>query len=185
MVGLGSLDHTLRHLDQPEAIQLREIRLPARAIDNRLSDLLRHGVVGKTFADRDRLPQQSDGHLASQRPQPQFARTDEGVIPQRPEFLERRIPRDQQPHLPPVLNGRPQQPHQLDELLLGLRFPPDDFFEPLEFIQTEQNAIPSGPLFELLQPIPRGFQRRIPQPSERVPLLRPSLLSHRFSQIAE
>ena len=61
-----------------------------------------------------------------------------------------------------MLNGRPQQPHQLDELLLGLRFLPDDFFEPLEFIQTEQNAIPSGPLFELFQPNPRGFQLRVP-----------------------
>ena len=47
MVGLGSLDHTLRHFDQPEAIQLREIRLPARAIDDRLGDFLRHGVVGE------------------------------------------------------------------------------------------------------------------------------------------
>ena len=78
---------------------------------------LSHGVVGKTVADRNRLPQQSDGHFASQRPQPQFARTDEGVIPQRPEFLERRIPRDQQSHSATVLNGRPQQPHQLHELL--------------------------------------------------------------------
>ena len=35
-----------------------------------------------------------------------------------------------------VLNGRSQQPHQLDELLLGLGSVPDDFFEPLELIQT-------------------------------------------------
>ena len=110
-------------------------------------------------------------------PQTQFARTDEGVIPQRSEFLERHIPRDQQPHSATVLNGRPQQPHQLDKVWLGLRFLPEDFFEPLEFIQTEQNAIPSGPMFELFQPIPRGFQRRVPQPSERVPVPRPSLLS--------
>ena len=46
MVGLGSLDRTLRHFDQPEAIQLREIRLPARALDDGLGDLLRHGVIG-------------------------------------------------------------------------------------------------------------------------------------------
>ena len=83
------------------------------------------------------MPQQSDGHFAIQQPHPQFARTDEGVIPQRPEFLERRIPRDQHPHSATVLNGRSQQPHQLDELLLGLWFFTDDFFEPLEFIQTK------------------------------------------------
>ena len=115
--------------DQPEARQLREIRLPARALDDRLGDFLRHGVIGKAFADEDRLPQQSDGYVAILRLQPQFARTDEGVIPQRPEFLERRIPRDQQPHSATVLNGRPQQPHQLDEWLLGLRFLSGDFFE--------------------------------------------------------
>ena len=120
MVGLGSLDRTLRHFDQPEAIQLREIRLPARALDDRLGDFLRHGVVEKTFADGDRLPQQSDGYVAIQRPQPQFARTDEGVIPQRPEFLERRIPCDQQPHSPTVLNGRPQQPYQLHDNFSGM-----------------------------------------------------------------
>ncbi|MEK6257478.1 MAG: hypothetical protein AABP62_02565 [Planctomycetota bacterium] len=100
------------------------------------------------------MPQQADGHLARQRPEPQFAGTDEAVIPQRPEFLKRRIPRDQQPHSASVLNGRPQQPHPLDELLLRLRFLPDDFFEPFELTQTQEYAIPSGPLFECFEPIP-------------------------------
>jgi hypothetical protein len=45
---------------------------------------------------------------------------------------------------------------------------PDDFFEPLELIQAQQHAIPSGPLFECVDPIPRGFQRRVPQSRQRL-----------------
>ena len=40
-----------------------------------------------------------------------------------------------------------------------LRYHADDFFEPLELIQTQQHALPSGPLCECFKPIPRGFQR--------------------------
>ena len=58
---------------------------------------------------------------------------------------------------------------------LRLRLLPDDFFEPLELIQTQQHAIPSEPLFECFEPISRGFQRRLSQPRQRLPLLRPSL----------
>ena len=103
------------------------------------SRLAKLGIEGHEIADLQRFgetfrPAKRRGRET--RAEREFARTDEAVIPQRSEFLERRIPRDQQPHSATVLNGRPQQPHQLDELLLRLRFLPDDFFEPLELIQT-------------------------------------------------
>lgn len=56
-----------------------------------------------------------------------------------------------------MLNGRSQQTHQSDKLLLRLGLLSDDFFERFKLIETEQNAVASGPLFERFEPIASGF----------------------------
>lgn len=65
-----------------------------------------------------------------------------------------------------MLNAQPQQPHQLGKLSLRLRFLIDDFFAPLELIQTHQQAVPFGRLLECFTRIPRAAQRRVPQPRQ-------------------
>ena len=52
-----------------------------------------------------------------------------------------------------------QHTHSLDIFRLRLRFLPDNFIEPPELIQTRDDAVMSGLLFECFEPSPHGLQR--------------------------
>ena len=56
-------------------------------------------------------------------------------------------------------NGRPQLPPPWDELWLRLQLLPDDFFEPLELIQTQESALPSRSLHEHFAPSRKALCR--------------------------
>src|SRR6185312_15691174 len=139
---------------QKRSIELHQVRLAARPLEDRRRDLLGHSVVRKLG---DGLAEESEGGLSLQKSDADLPGVDEVIVPESVQLLEGRRPCHQNPDSLPVLDGRPDESQKLKQFLQGAG---EEAFQTLKLVDTEENPQTAGKIVKRFKPPASHLERR-------------------------